>query len=447
MRYTPKQFVVIVDDDQAMRDSISDYLNRAGYHVRCYQSGSEMLSEVDNLNIGAIVCDLKMPGMNGMEILKALKSQDNTSPFILITAYGDIPTAVKVIHMGAFDFIEKPFVPKVLRETIDLALEHHQLKADDFNKKNHSNTPVPLNQLLIGQSTVMTKFRQEVISCASTLHNLLLIGEEGVEKTLVARAIHQHSSLRKLPFIHVNCNSVSESLFSKTLLGPEGAFEKAGDGVIFLDKLDSMPFECRIQLLSLLEKNVFQYAYRPKINVKTPKIICSVSMTPQENKTNTIIGKICHRVGKIHLKVPSLRERPDDIIELFNKNITQAANEYQISIPPLSAEDVVTVSSYHWPKNQKQLKQIAERFVLLNRTKHVTLNHLLDVSPVDMIDMTNSSNKTLRTLTQDFEKQLITQAMIECSGNITQVCSLLKIPRRTLNEKLLKHNLTRTKFL
>jgi two-component system C4-dicarboxylate transport response regulator DctD len=170
-------------------------------------------------------------------------------------------------------------------------------------------------------------------------------------------------------------------------------------------------------------------------------------MPPQENKTNTIIGKICHRLGKIHLKVPPLRERPDDIIELFNKHITQAANEYQISIPPLSAEDVVTLSSYHWPKNQKQLRQIAERYVLLNRTKHVTLNHLLDVSPVDMIDMTNSSNKTLRTLTQDFEKQLITQAMIECSGNITQVCSLLKIPRRTLNEKLLKHNLTRTKFL
>ena len=180
MRYAPKQFVVIVDDDQAMRDSISDYLNRAGYHVRCYQSGSEMLSEVDNLNIGVIVCDLKMPGMNGMEVLKALKSQENTSPFILITAFGDIPTAVKAIHMGAFDFIEKPFVPQVLRETIDLALEHHQLKADDFNKKNHSNTPVPLNQLLIGQSTVMTKFHQEIINCASTLHNLLLIDRKSV---------------------------------------------------------------------------------------------------------------------------------------------------------------------------------------------------------------------------------------------------------------------------
>jgi two-component system C4-dicarboxylate transport response regulator DctD len=447
MRHAIKQFVVIVDDDQAMRDSISDYLDRVGYHVMCFQSGREMLSEVENLNIGVIVCDLKMPGMNGIEVLKALKSQGNTSPFILITAFGDIPTAVKAINMGAFDFIEKPFVPQILRETIDMALEHRQIEAGDLDLNHHLNTHIALDQLLIGQSVVMTKFRQEVIDCASTLHNLLLIGEEGVEKALVARVIHQHSPHRKLPFIHVNCNSVSESLFSKTLLGPEGAFERVGDGVIFLDKLDSMPFECRSQLLSLLEKNIFQYTYRPKVNVKTPKIICSVSLPPRENEVNTFIGKICLRIGKVHLKVPPLRDRPDDIIGLFNKRITQAANEYQISIPPLSAEDVITLSSYHWPKNQQQLKQIADRFALLNRTKHVTLNHLLDVSPIDMINMASSSNKNLRTLTQDFEKQLIIQAMIECSGNITQVCSLLKIPRRTLNEKLLKHDLTRTKFL
>lgn len=447
MKHVIKQFVVIVDDDQAMRESISDYLNRIGYHVRCYQSGSEMLSEVEDLNIGVIVCDLKMPGMNGIEVLKALKSKENSPPFILVTAYGDIPTAVKAIHIGAFDFIEKPFVPQILRETIDLALEHSQLETGDLDMAYHSNRAVSLDQILIGQSTVMAKFRHEVIDCANSLKNILLIGEEGVEKALVAKAIHQHSVQRKSPFIHVNCSTVSESLFSKTFLSTEGAFIKAGDGIIFLDKLDSMPLECHSQLLALLEKNVFRYAYKPKINVKTPKIICSVSHSPQEGKTNTIIGKICHRVGEIHLKVPPLRERPDDIIKIFNKRITQAANEYQILIPPLSAEDTVTLSSYHWPKNQQQLKQIAERFVLLNRTKHVTIDHLLDVSPVDMIDMTNSSNKTLRTLTHDFEKQLITQAMIECSGNIIQVCSLLKIPRRTLNEKLLKYDLTRTKFL
>jgi len=446
MKRVIKQFIIVVDDDQAIRESLSDYLSKVGYHVRCYQNGSEMLAEIEDLNIGVIVCDLKMPEMTGIEVLKVLKSQENSPPFILVTAYGDIPTAVMAINIGAFDFIEKPFEPQALKETIDMALKHRQRETLD-SKIEHDSNIAPLDQIIVGQSAVMTKFRHEVIDCASVLQNILLTGEEGVEKVLVAKAIHQHSVQRNSPFIHVKCCTVSESLFSKTFLSTEGAFERAGDGTIFLDDLDSMPLECRDQLLTLLEKNIFQYIYRPKINVKIPRIICSVSHSPEDKNANTIIGKICRRVGKVRLKVPPLRGRPDDIIELFNKRITQTANEYQISIPPLSVEDVTTLSTYHWPKNQQQLKQIAERFVLLNRTKHVTINHLLDVSPVDMIDVTNSSNKTLRALTQDFEKQIITQAMIECSGNITQVCSLLKIPRRTLNEKLLRHDLTRTKFL
>jgi two-component system C4-dicarboxylate transport response regulator DctD len=159
-----------------------------------------------------------------------------------------------------------------------------------------------------------------------------------------------------------------------------------------------------------------------------------------------LIGAILSRIGKIQLQIPSLKERSDDVIELFNMYLAQSASHHQASIPLLLPEDVLTLTSYHWPKNQRQLKLIAEQYVRLNRTKRVSISHLLEVSSNEIIDISTDSSKNLRTLMQNFERQLITQTMIECSGNINQVCSLLKIPRRTLNEKLLKHKLNRAMF-
>jgi DNA-binding NtrC family response regulator len=447
MSQISQKFIAIVDDDQAMRESISDYLTRANYHVKTYSSGEELLTESFDLNISVVVSDLRMPGKNGMDVLKELRSKNETLPVILITAHGDIPTAVEAIQNGAFDFIEKPFEPQNLRLMIEQALANYQSKSDKSALKSQSIKQLAIEQILVGQSDTMSKFRNQLIDCANHLKNLVLVGDKGTEKTIIAKIIHQQSPLSHLPYVHVNCKIVSELLFDKMFLGQEGAFSRVGEGVVFLEDIDSLPVECRKRLLNELERRVFQYEYRPKIKVKMPQIICSMVELPQSVEKHSLIGVILSRIGKVQLQVPSLKERPDDIIELFNMYLTQAANQHQASIPSLLPEDVLTLSSYEWPKNQRQLKQIAEQYVRLNRTKRVSISHLLDVNPNEMIDISRQSNKNLRTLMQDFERQLIIQAMIECSGNISQVCSLLKIPRRTLNEKLLKHELNRTMFI
>lgn len=447
MSQISQKFIAIVDDDQAMRESISDYLTRANYHVKTYSSAEEFLTKSFDLNIAVVVSDLRMPGKNGMDLLKELRSKNETLPVILITAHGDIPTAVEAIQNGAFDFIEKPFEPQNLRLMIDQAITSYQIKSDKLLLKNQSDKKLKLEQILVGQSNTMSNFRNQLIDCANHLKNLVLVGDKGTEKTIIAKIIHQQSPLSHLPYVHVNCKIVSELLFDKMFLGQEGAFSRAGEGVVFLEDIDSLPVECRKRLLNELERRVFQYEYKPIIKVKAPQIICSMVEIPQYAKENSLIGVILSRFGKVQLNVPSLKERPDDIVELFNMYLTQTANEHQVPIPSLLPEDVLTLSSYEWPKNQRQLKQIAEQYVRLNRTKRVSISLLLDVTPNKTIDLSTESSKNLRTLMQNFERQLITQAMIECSGNINQVCSLLKIPRRTLNEKLLKHDLTRTKFL
>ncbi|MDB2670333.1 MAG: sigma-54 dependent transcriptional regulator [Candidatus Thioglobus sp.] len=447
MSQISQKFIAIVDDDQAMRESISDYLTRANYHVKTYSSAEEFLTKSFDLNIAVVVSDLRMPGKNGMDLLKELRSKNETLPVILITAHGDIPTAVEAIQNGAFDFIEKPFEPQNLRLMIDQAITSYQIKSDKLLLKNQSDKKLKLEQILVGQSNTMSNFRNQLIDCANHLKNLVLVGDKGTEKTIIAKIIHQQSPLSHLPYVHVNCKIVSELLFDKMFLGQEGAFSRAGEGVVFLEDIDSLPVECRKRLLNELERRVFQYEYKPIIKVKAPQIICSMVEIPQYAKENSLIGVILSRFGKVQLNVPSLKERPDDIVELFNMYLTQTANQHQVPIPSLLPEDVLTLSSYEWPKNQRQLKQIAEQYVRLNRTKRVSISLLLDVTPNKTIDLSTESSKNLRTLMQNFERQLITQAMIECSGNINQVCSLLKIPRRTLNEKLLKHDLTRTKFL
>ena len=447
MSQISQKFIAIVDDDQAMRESISDYLTRANYHVKTYSSAEEFLTKSFDLNIAVVVSDLRMPGKNGMDLLKELRSKNETLPVILITAHGDIPTAVEAIQNGAFDFIEKPFEPQNLRLMIDQAITSYQIKSDKLLLKNQSDKKLKLEQILVGQSNTMSNFRNQLIDCANHLKNLVLVGDKGTEKTIIAKIIHQQSPLSHLPYVHVNCKIVSELLFDKMFLGQEGAFSRAGEGVVFLEDIDSLPVECRKRLLNELERRVFQYEYKPIIKVKAPQIICSMVEIPQYAKENSLIGVILSRFGKVQLNVPSLKERPDDIVELFNMYLTQTANQHQVPIPSLLPEDVLTLSSYEWPKNQRQLKQIAEQYVRLNRTKRVSISLLLDVIPNKTIDLSTESSKNLRTLMQNFERQLITQAMIECSGNINQVCSLLKIPRRTLNEKLLKHDLTRTKFL
>jgi two-component system C4-dicarboxylate transport response regulator DctD len=432
--------VIIVDDDSAMRDSLSDYFTLSGFEVMAYESGLEMLKEIINIGPCVIICDLKMPIINGIEVLKKLKSIVNPVPLIMLTAHGNIQTAVEAIQNGAYDFLEKPFNPDDLKKMVGQAFVNTK------SQKN-INTEEKLQKLIPGDSETLKVLRKNILNYSNNNNNYLLIGEKGVGKDLIAKALHDCSSIKNKPFIHINCSTATEELFEKLFVGEYGAFSTVQGGTIFLDGLDNLPVESGRELFKTIEKNVLSLQYKFLVDEQIPRMICSIRNKPTEQFKKTNIGRICSMISKIIITVPSLRDHKEDIFKLFNLYLAQSSNQYQTTIPVLSEEDIIALSSYSWPGNQLQLKQIAEQFVLLNRTINVSISYLLQVSPQEMLDITNKSNVNLRTLLKNFECQLITQAMIECSGNISQVCALLKTPRRTLNEKLLKHDLSREMFL
>jgi DNA-binding NtrC family response regulator len=427
--------IIIVDDDQAMRESLLDYFSRAKLLAKAYASGKKMLSELHKHNVGVVICDLKMPQMSGMEVLDALQSGENSPPLIMITAHGNITTAVEAIKHGAYNFIAKPFNPQDLQKMAELAIEKYHTNLE-FRK---------LNAHPLGNSLGLQDFNTQLLSCANTRDNVLIIGEKGVEKALVAKTLHQHSQFGTKPFVHINCIIISERFFEKHFLEEGNSISRASQGSLFLENLDQLPLESRSKLLELLTDKIAAQVCKSESTL--PRFIYSIANPITAEKTHTILNKICTLLNGRKLLVPALREHREDIFELFNHYIAQSAAHYQTSIPTLSEQDIIALSAYDWPGNQQQLKQIAEQFILLNRSVNTSISHLLSVSPTEMIDIGNTFNKNLRGVMQDFEKQLITQAMIECSGNISQVCELLKTPRRTLNEKLLKYDINRSAFL
>ncbi len=435
MNSDTQALIFIVDDDQAMRDSLSDYFYRANYTVKAYSGGKTMLSELNSHPVEAIICDLKMPQMDGMAVLKELQSREKSPPLIMITAHGNISTAVEAIKHGAYNFIAKPFSPQNLQQMVSQAIDKYRLDSAPEDSKTHP----------LGSSATIQTFYTQLYSYAKTADNILLTGERGVGKPLVAKTLHQHSQRGAKPFIRINCKIVSERFFEKTFLEDDNAFSRAEEGTIFLENLDKLPLESRAKLLELLTNKVSVKIHQS--NHTLPRFIYSVSEKPAKEKAHTNLSKLCALLNGKILQVPALRAHKEDIFELFNLYMTQSAGHYQTPIPNLSEQDIITLSSFEWPGNQHQLKQIAEQFVLLNRTVDTSISHLLKVSSTEMVDMTNKFDKDLRTLMQSFERQLITQAMIECAGNISQVCELLKTPRRTLNEKLLKYDISRSEFL
>lgn len=424
--------IAIVDDDQAMRESLTDYLHRTGYSSIAYSGGEALLEALGQTPIDVIVCDLKMPRMDGMAVLDALKAIKDAPPLIMITAHGNIPTAVDAVKNGAYNFIPKPFNPADLQQMVDQAFSKYQQAHID-----------QANSQPLGNSQSIQPFYEQLTLLGQGSSNLLLSGEMGVDKTAIAKLVHQLSARKEQAFIAINCATLSPRFFEKTFI-EEAVLSQAKAGSIFLQAFDLMPLESRVALLELLEH---KFGTNPSIDPEMPRFICSVTQVPGKDKSHTNIGKICTLLKGEVLNVPALRAHKDDVFELFNQYMTQAAAHYQSSIPELSEQDVLALSGFDWPGNQAQLKQVAEQFVLLNRSTRTSITQLLEVSPTEAVDLSNQSGKDLRTLMQDFERQLLTQAMIECSGNISEVCDLLRIPRRTLNEKLLKYDMTRNSFL
>lgn len=380
--------VLVVDDKEMMRDSVAVTLQRAGFDVAWAESGQAALLASAQKRPDVIVTDMRMPGMTGLELLERVRQLDDELPVILMTAFGTIETAVKAMKLGAFDYLTKPFEGDELVITVKRAAEHRRLVRENAlliaaaGPAARSGGPVASRrglERLIGSSGAMKKLKDQIASIAGSHGTVLITGESGVGKEVVARAIHEVSPRREGAFLGVNCAALSTSLLESELFGHErgaftgaeklrkGRFELADAGTLLLDEVSEIDPQIQAKLLRVLQERSFE---RVGSSVSMGLDVRVLATSNRDLLTTVSEGKfrqdLFFRLNVLPVNVPSLRERPEDVPELTRHFVAEVCGREGRSIPAIDPDAVSLMSAYHWPGNVRELQNICERAVVLS---------------------------------------------------------------------------------
>ncbi|MCF7362680.1 DNA-binding response regulator [Vibrio diazotrophicus] len=441
--------VFFIDDEDDIRIAIEQSFELADIDARFFSSAEDALLAIkqDKLPM-VVVTDICLPGLSGQNLLSSIHHQDSDVPVILITGHGDISMAVQAMHDGAYDFIEKPFAPERLIETVNRAIERRKLTLENQQLKRSLKASQTLGPRIIGETNSIIALRETITHVADTNADILLFGETGTGKELVARSLHEQSSRREKNFVAVNCGAVPENLIESELYGHEkgaftgadakriGKFEHAQGGTLFLDEIESMPMQAQIRLLRVLQERVIE---RVGSNELIPLDIRVIAATKVDLKKaaqeGTFRQDLYYRLNIVTLDIPPLRERREDIPALFHHFLLVAAARYGKAATALPQSALQALLSHDWPGNVRELRNAAERYVLLGK-----LSELGEQS---------KNAKVLTSLADqvaEYEKSLIEQTLIECSGSIKDTMELLKIPRKTLYDKMQKYQINKDTY-
>ena len=448
--------VYIVDDEKSMRIAVSQWLALDSYEVKSFARADAALADLSDQFNGVLVTDLRMPGMDGLELMHRVLAIDAQIPVVVITAHGDIPMAVSAMRDGAYDFIEKPFEPEILLETVRRAGEKRRLVLENRTLKKLLDKSTGIERNLLGTSETIQFIRQEITELGPTDASVFLIGETGVGKEVVARCLHEVSPKRDGSFVAINCGAIPETLFESELFGHEagaftgaltrriGKFEKAAGGPLFLDEIHSMPTALQVKVLRVLQEREIE-----RLGSNTPiaidiRIISSINGDPRQAcETGRLRADLFYRLNVAEIEIPPLRQRGSDIILLFEYYAMQAAERYGRELPVLGAGCLQALMSHPWPGNVRELKNVAERYVLSSLPPQQRLTHILHHCTADQ----QTASCSLASQTAEFERTLIEQSLKRHRGNIGAILAELDLPRRTLNQKMNNHGLSRRNFL
>jgi len=444
--------VVFIDDDKYIRKSTVQSLQMEGFEVESFGDASSALANIEAANTGVIVSDIMMPGLSGLELLQRVKEIDPDIPIILITGQGDIATAVQAMRDGAFDFLEKPFAPDNLIEVIRKSLGKRHLILENRNLKMELALQNAPGQRVIGRSAAIQQLRNQVARLADTQADILLRGDTGTGKELVARNLHEVSKRSSAPFVAINCGAIPENIIESELFGHVagaftgasktrvGKFEYASGGTVFLDEIESMPIDLQVKLLRVLQERVVEPL---GANRQIPIDVRVIAATKIDLKRAAAEGKfredLYYRLNVITLNLPALRDRVEDIPLLFHHFAIIAAARHECELPTLDPEQLQQLVINDWPGNVRELKNAAERFVLLGATSGLELDQIMSVP-------TLSKPMSLHERIEWFEKSLIEKALQECNGSINTTVEALGTPRKTLYEKMRKYNIDKENF-
>ncbi|TDL84085.1 sigma-54-dependent Fis family transcriptional regulator [Palleronia sediminis] len=435
--------IAIVDDEKDMRQSIGQWLQLSGFETESYPSAEEALKALSPDFPGIVISDIKMPGMDGMAFLKRLMSGDSSLPVIMITGHGDVPMAVEAMRMGAFDFLEKPFDPERMTELARRAVQARRLTLDNRALRRELSDGSGLMRKLIGTSPVMERLREDILDLGQADGHVLIDGETGTGKTLVAHALHAVGAKAGRKFVLFSCAGQGEEALERTLFGPSEdeipLLEQARGGTLVLEDIDALPAALQARLLAWMNDQGQPAETR----------LIAISNLSEQGKTceDVLRPDLYYRLATMKITLPPLRARGEDILTLFSHFAGLSAEEYGYDAPEVSAQEAAQLLQAPWPGNIRQLVNVAERAVMQNRRGSGSISSLLMAGEEDSVSGMTTEGKPLKEYVEAFERMLIDNTMRRHRGSIVAVMDELCLPRRTLNEKMAKYGLSRSDYL
>lgn len=437
--------IAIVDDEKDMRQSIGQWLALSGFDTETFASAEDALKGLSNNYPGIVVSDIKMPGMDGMQFLRKLKGLDSSLPVIMITGHGDVPMAVEAMRLGAFDFLEKPFNPDRMTELAKKATQARRLTLDNRALRRELSDGSALIKKLIGNSPSMERLKEDILDLGQADGHVLIEGETGTGKTLVAHALHAVGARATKKFVLVSCSAFDEDSLGRRIFGPAQddepipAIEEARGGTLLLEDIEALSHALQARLLTAINEQ------------GTPaetRIVAICNLQEQDKTCESVLRPdLFYRLAALRITVPPLRTRGEDILTLFTRLSEQYAEEYGCDAPEVSAQEAAQLLQAPWPGNVRQLINVAERAVLQNRRGTGSIASLLMADSDDVKPAMTTEGKPLKEFVEAFERMLIDNTMRRHKGSIVAVMDELCLPRRTLNEKMAKYTLQRSDYL
>lgn len=440
--------IALIEDDDIVRQATSQWLQLAGFNVEAFSTGDAGKAAILSQDFDAVVSDVRLPDSDGLSILESLIDHHIQTPVILITGHGDVDMAVSALQKGAFDFIEKPFQPERLSQRVTEAVETYRAQTSTQDRQEYLASISGLEEVLIGRSRVMQQLREQVAKLARIDTNVIIYGETGCGKELVATSLHKESQRKSHRFVPINCGAIPENLFESELFGHEpGAFtgaskrrigklEYADKGTLFFDEIESMPLSMQVKVLrSLQEHTVERVGGNQQINVDLRVIAAAKE---DLNDHEEFRQDLYYRLNVAQIYLPPLREREEDALILFEHFALQTNSDSR----PLSDADRNAVLSYAWPGNVRELRNVAMRFALDDT---VSVMEILSSRPSSTTEDTQAGVPLMIQL-HNFERKVLHDSLVRHQGRINEVIQELDLPRRTLNQKMQKFGLNRSDY-
>ncbi len=441
--------IAIIDDEADMRLSIGQWLQLSGFRTVAFAGAEEALAEIGPDWPGIVITDIRMPGMDGMALLRRLMSLDPQLPVIIITGHGDVPMAVEAMRLGAYDFLEKPFDPERMADLVRRALKARRLTLDNRQLRRELSDGTVLRRRLIGASPAMARLREDILDIAQADTHVLILGETGTGKSLVAHALHASGPRQGRALVTLNLAAHGAEELEARLFGPLAApevpaLEAARGGTLVLESIEALPAELQSRLLARLDET-------PPGEAPEVRVIAVCNLQEEGRSCADVLRPdLYYRLAAQTITVPPLRERGEDVLMLFNRYLEIFAEEYGVTPPAVSAEEASLLLEAEWPGNVRQLVNLAERMILQARRGEVSLAQLLapaagaEAAPAPAAPL---KGKPLRERIEAFERMLIDSAMRRHRGSVSKVMEELSIPRRTLNEKMARYGLSRADYV